>query len=502
MPFFVLLATVLSAPIPFAAVHDWTWSVVGCVTAALLIYWCFQVTFGRNRVAVSIGAIWWAVIPFAACVVWIVIQAWPGMLAAWSHPMWPLAAEVLEKSLPNTISVNPQATWAGLARFLVYAGIFWLALQYGRNRDNAKLAIRVIAIAIAVYSFYGLVVFVFGTATVLWYENPGSAGVVTSTFINRNSFASFAGLGLLCAIAVFMNELERKGSEAGDKRERKEMLVEWLMGRGGVLLLPVGLSFAAVLLTQSRGGLLSALAASWTLVMLLRRRETETETESGWAGARVIVPSAIAALLLPFLLLGGERTAERLKDVEHEELGRLYFYKKTIEATADKPLIGTGLGTYEEIIRLYDDAGGLYEKDGNSDPDVEALTSEEQEAREEDGDRSLVGLKKAHNSYLENALELGIPATICIVLSIVSMAVLCAVGVRSRRRDQHIPAIGVAAVLQLGIHSLVDFSLQIPAVSFLFFLLLGIGCAQSWHHQSRTDRRRSETTSDSLPQEL
>ncbi len=53
-------------------------------------------------------------------------------------------------------------------------------------------------------------------------------------------------------------------------------------------------------------------------------------------------------------------------------------------------------------------------------------------------------------------------------------------GVRQRRRDTIYPAAGFAVSVLVGVHALVDFSVQIPAVAAVFSLLLGIAFAQSW----------------------
>ncbi len=50
------------------------------------------------------------------------------------------------------------------------------------------------------------------------------------------------------------------------------------------------------------------------------------------------------------------------------------------------------------------------------------------------------------------------------------------------------PCIGVAATALVGAHSFVDFSLQIPAVTATYCLLMGAACAQSW-----SSRRKTET---------
>jgi O-antigen ligase len=87
---------------------------------------------------------------------------------------------------------------------------------------------------------------------------------------------------------------------------------------------------------------------------------------------------------------------------------------------------------------------------------------------------------RAHNTYLENALELGIPAAAMLCLAIALIAVQCFLGVGRRRRDFVFPALACAVSVQVAVHSLVDFSLQIPAVAAAYALVLGLGYAQSW----------------------
>ena len=85
---------------------------------------------------------------------------------------------------------------------------------------------------------------------------------------------------------------------------------------------------------------------------------------------------------------------------------------------------------------------------------------------------------------MESALELGIPAAIALILAVGTTAFYCLIGIRRRRRDVIYPAVGLAATVLVAVHSLVDFSLQIPAVAVTYSLLMGVACAQSW----RSDR--------------
>jgi O-antigen ligase len=93
---------------------------------------------------------------------------------------------------------------------------------------------------------------------------------------------------------------------------------------------------------------------------------------------------------------------------------------------------------------------------------------------------------QAHNTYLENALELGVPAAAVLVLAVASLGVLCAVGVVRRNRDTIYPCVGLAATALVGVHAMVDFTLQTPAVAATYFMVMGAACAQSWSRPSRS----------------
>jgi hypothetical protein len=75
---------------------------------------------------------------FGLVMVWIVIQGSPWVPDAWQNPVWRETASILGTDMQGYISVNPYATETTLMRLLTYAGIFWLALQYGRSSKRAK----------------------------------------------------------------------------------------------------------------------------------------------------------------------------------------------------------------------------------------------------------------------------------------------------------------------------------------------------------------------------
>jgi hypothetical protein len=55
----------------------------------------------------------------------------------------------------------------------------------------------------------------------------------------------------------------------------------------------------------------------------------------------------------------------------------------------------------------------------------------------------------------------------------------CLKGARTRQRDATIPAIAASVSFLVGAHALVDFSLQIQAVTLTYMAILGAGVAQA-----------------------
>jgi O-antigen ligase len=99
-------------------------------------------------------------------------------------------------------------------------------------------------------------------------------------------------------------------------------------------------------------------------------------------------------------------------------------------------------------------------------------------------------INTAHNDYLESALELGIPAAASLVLALATLCGFCLAGTLRRRRNAVFPCLGVGISVLVGVHSLVDFSLQVPAVSATYSLLLGAAVAQSARTPGQSERER------------
>ena len=451
MIFRILLGLVVLAPLPFASVETWSWGFIAAAVGALLIAWSIELMRTRRRPEIGLRRTWPYVLGFLAVVGWAAFQASPLAPEAWRHPLWDSAAGVLGADIAGRISLDPAATRAALTRLLAYGGIFWLALQYGQDARRARTAVFALCLAGLAYALYGLVIAFTGARMVLWYDKVAYVNDLTSTFVNRNSYATYAGLGLLCTTALLVKMIADSFASSSSRRVRLRRFLEELAGRGWILLLGWAAIATALLLTHSRAGLLSTALGFLALILTVGFTRTVKARYAALIGALPLIAG------IAFFSLSGEITAKRLvaTDVDREE--RLRVYELTLDAVEAAPLVGTGYGTFQDVFAFY------------RTPDMRKV------------------YYQAHNTYLENALELGIPAALALAAVIVGLFLLTVRGLRRRRRDAVYPCLGAAATVLVAAHSLVDFSLQIPAVAVTYSFLMGISCAQSWSSRKSSD---------------
>ena len=447
--FHALVALTLAAPLPLGAYADWAWASMAAICGALVICRAVSTLTVRAAAVPPAPFVWWSASALALAMLWAALQTAGFMPEGWHHPVWRDAAQALGMPYRGAISLDPSASRESILRVLSYAGIFWLALQYGSDSRRARYALRALAAGSTCYALYGLGVAFLGLERTLWFEKTVYHDAVTATFVNPNSFATYAGIGLLCATAVLRYRFERGAPGAAGLRLRLNYLFAEFMPRNALFLAMWLVLAGALLLSLSRAGAaataLSLLVFFWVLALGRGVRLRKIVLSS-------IGPALAGAAL--FLLIG-EGLERRVLDTGADWQRRSEIYAQTLSAIEESPLLGTGLGTFGPVYRSH----------------------RSEEIRP--------GVNMAHNDYLELALELGIPAAVLFVFSIMVLALGCALGVRGRgRRDAVLPAVGIAACTLVGAHALVDFSLQIPAVAATFALVLGVSVAQA----RRSDR--------------
>lgn len=437
------------APLPLAANRPWAWSLLAILVALLLAGWAWAVATGRSRLDVSFDRLRLPASLFAIALAWAAFQALGPAPQAWLHPLWQEAWTALGGA-PSTgsVSLTPENTLTALMRLMCYGVVFFLAVQLGRERGRAHRAQVAASLIVMAYSLYGLVVFFSGSETILWLPKWAYLGDLTSTFVNRNSFGAFAGLGCVAACGLFLFSLRarRAGREASGAHAVAERILlkalPWLM-----VALIIG---TALLLSHSRGAFLST-GIGLAAVMVGMVACGATKARSGLIAAVVLVGVALAAMGM-----SGEATFDRLAGTDfgyNADKARTAVYALVMQAIGDAPLTGYGLGAFEAAFAIYRDTT-------LSEPWT---------------------WDYAHNVHLETAMELGLPATVALYGAISLVFLSCLRGIAARRRDQIHSIVAVASGLVLGVHGMVDFSIQMPAVAVMFCFILGVGYAQSWN---------------------
>jgi O-antigen ligase len=443
MIFNLLLFIVIVSPLPFGSNRPWAWNLCSLLLALLTVAFCVSMLRGKS--AMRLTDIKGSVMLFVPVLLWIAFQASGLPPSAWHHPLWNAAGEALQRPVQTAISLNPEQSFSALMKLLAYALVFVLAFQHCRNAENARRVFRCLSWSGFLYAAYGLIVYFGEFNTILWYPKWSSLGDVSSTFINRNNYATYAGLTLLCSLALLLDDLSASSHYDFSGYWGVQRLLELLITRSWLPLLILITSGTALILSHSRGGFLSALAATLAMLAVLNinRQSRHIPVLAGLLGA------CLAALLVFFS--GGDAVLERLDSFSLDGEARDDVYRLTLNAIADNPWLGIGYGAFEEGFRLYKDDSVF-----------------------------TLRFDKAHNTYLENLFELGVPAAFMLFAALFKLAWTCLAGVFRRRRQWSYPATGFAASVLVAVHSCSDFSLQIPAVAMTYALLLGAACAQAF----------------------
>ncbi len=407
---------------------------------------------GRRYPALKLATAGWPVLLAGLGLAWGVVQLMSLHHLLAVHPAWDVAGAALGRQLSGTISINPAETGWALLRWATAGTVLLAGFCLARKPSNATLMLRLLLGLASLAGLYGLLRLSLSLDRILWFDQPDT-GYLTSGFINRNSAATFFGMTSLAALGVVLTGarrlLERTGGMSG--RGRTEAWASSLAGRLGIDLVVFVLLFVSLLATGSRGGILSSLAAMLVLLVLFgsrggARRERPV-SGAGWT----LLLLLSAGLVVVLMELAGFRVMARLLDEGLGSAARLDTYRRTLVAIGDYAWLGSGLGTFQDVFPAYR---------------LEIAPSRHV-------------WDKAHNDYLELVLGLGLPAAALVLLGLFLLAWNVLRGLFARRRDQHFAAIAFCCCVLAGLHSLVDFSLQIQANTLTFALLMGLGLAQS-----------------------
>ena len=423
------------------------WGINAVVFPGLAAFYELSLIIRGAPHPVSIRCIRLSVILFMTAATWALVQNASWTPEAWHHPIWQLAAETLGQQVAGSISVDRDLTALALIRLMTAASVFWLALQLGRDAWRAQAMLWCLVGIGAIYGAAGLYALAFLPHAMLFEESVRFGNVVvSSTFVNRDSYATFAGIGFIIALALIQRIYRRDLRRSGDLlRLKVATLIETT---GSQAALPLAMAFiilVALLLTGSRGGIISTAAGIFTLIVFNVGRARRI-------GKNEALLAAFAVVLVGAVFVGfGDVLVGRIVDRGIFEASKVRSYLLAIRSIESAPLLGYGYGTFGAVFPMFhDDSMSLW-----------------------------VYWARAENTYLEVFQGLGLLFGAMLIGSVLALVYACAKGAKTLRRNATIPAVAVGVSVLVGGHALVDFSLQIQAITLTYMAVLGVGVAQT-----------------------
>lgn len=443
--FFSVLGLIFISAIPYGTVEPWWKAAFVCFVFSLWILATIETVLGPPRKPVDRRLL----VPLFTLVAFALIQSLP--LGSRSNPAIPYKTW-------NAISADPYQTQFFAVQLLAITLAGALLARYASTDRRLSILINVVIAVAACSAIFGVVrqTNQHSVGFGLPLLNPGLG---YGQFINPNHFALLMEMAFGLILGMILGR--------GTKRE-------WTLIYGALLLVV----WTALVLSNSRGGLLAMLAQIVAAGLLFTVVVPASNTERGWLKALAVLRSLPARILLLLVLLsgvvlgtlwiGGDRLATRFEVLSgavspgdiRQGGNRNEIWRATWEMFKANPITGVGLGGYWTAIPAYHDASG-------------SLTPQE-----------------AHNDYLELLASGGIVGAgiggwfLFVVFRRIGNNLRSSSS--SRRASRYGALLGIVGVM---VHSLFDFGLHmlVNALVFAALIVIATRSGQSEHKLRRSN---------------
>lgn len=407
-------------PVPYGANRPLAWFVaIAAVALMCLIYFIGVLIVDRNR-PVQMRNYWSILALGFLAIIFAALQASP---------------------LGIFTSVSQSQTMLAVPRMLSYGLIFVLVSEVCTNRFRTEKLLRTVFYVIVIHAAWALLSLSVLGDTLLFADKTEYLGVATGTFINRNSFATFMGFGVVIGLAMIVFEMRSPAHRSPNRKSKRKGLTADVAFIGVFVLIIL----AALVASASRLGLISTVIGAWfTMVLLLLR--------TGVSGLRVFgLTSAVVLLgIVGFVAVSGEVLLNRLVFIFVDSDTRIELFKQTWDMVLAFKWTGVGLDAYQVA----------FEQFHRVDLSFDAVWD------------------KPHNTYLTLWSEMGFVAGSLPMLAVLVSFLVLVRSVRTRERSYFPAAAAAGVIVQGAIHSLGDFSLEIAANTYVFVIIVALGLAR------------------------
>ncbi|WP_458760134.1 O-antigen ligase family protein [Afipia sp. TerB] len=439
----LVFVTVAMAPLPLGSVSPVavaSFSVLAGLALFGFVIWAPSLP-SPGIVAAGIAAL---VAAYAIVAVLQMIPRMPGDVLA--HPIWGEAGRLIEPAPQASTSIARDQPLLAVGPPLLTMMMFICGYFCGADDHLARRLMQVVAWAGLGYAVLGILWFAVDPTMVLWREKLAYKSSLTGTFANRNAAAVYFGSCAVLWLLLFFQKLDQPGeSRRSRRRRRRRRSFREKFRHAIVPFICFLLCLMAALLTGSRAGVGCTFLGLFVAYVL-----SFTNTISRRTRRWLMLGGALFVALIIYQIAGSS-VGERLQAEGTSGGGRMAALQSCWTMIAQFPWLGTGLGTFVWSFAAY------------RSPDISGWGVWD----------------KAHNILVEIAVEGGVPLAGVVLLSwLAAVAILARAAIRTSR-----PAIEVLAAVSVCViallHSLVDFSMQIPAYSVTVTVLVGLGIAKA-----------------------
>lgn len=338
------------------------------------------------------------------------------------------------------LSLDPFATFSKILEYLAYFAMFLVIVNNFRTRALFWILLYTLFLSAVFQGVYGLYEFLSGSHHIFGYEKKVGLDSASGTFINRNHFAAYLEMSLPLLVALVAGRIHQLRAFRGNFFLRMAHALETEGSQILMLLFMIVLVTVGLIFSLSRSGISFALMALAVFLFLYWRAQRQLSRKTYLVlGICGTVALAVWIGLNP-VLYRFVRVSENWA-----EGARLQVWSDTFRIFTHFPLAGTGAGTFPQIFPMY---------------------------------RSFVYnnvYREAHNDYVQLLAESGIVfIALLLLLGDLLFARLKQVLSREMRRLEIIQLGCFCSLLSLSLHSLTDFSLQIPAIALQGAVITGL----------------------------
>jgi O-antigen ligase len=440
--FFLLCVVLIFSTLAYGAVETWAFGFISILTGLIAVFWLVDAWFNKAlRFEANLLQV-----PLFGLILIGLIQLLPLRSPD-------ISGGALSVPAVSSLSINPYATRFAVMQLIIFAIFFGAAYVYINSAERMRKIVTIVIVFGSIMAFFGILQRLANPEGIYGWR-PTPQAIPFASFINQHHFAAFMEMTIGLTLALLVGKATEK-----DKRL--------------LLVIAIVLMGIAILLTGSRGGVLSLLGVLGFVLLtnVLRRSDSDEELPKEEKRARfrrhlAFVGGGLGLLVVLFgavLLLGGDAPLTRgigFTNQADVSSGRLHFWTVALQVFKDYPLLGAGLDSFGTAFPRYDTWNGNFR------------------------------VEQAHNDYLQTLADAGIAGFICIAAFIFLLFKqgFQKIGAEHSHFRRSLSVGALAGCFGVLVHSFFDFPLRTSSNAF-FFLLFAVFVTASVHFSKRSRTR-------------